>query len=118
MEPAQNIIKVCADCKEAELKMFQDNLENELNEMEQVIAKGNMAWIKTGFDIINEDSQEHMWVIVEEVDREKKVIRGRLDNEPESDVGYEHKDEVEISFDKIENAMWPGRQMKMPQHIH
>lgn len=117
MEPSGNIAYVCADCKAEEIRQFQENIVDEINEIEKRAKREEAVYIKTGFDILDRpDEQEHMWVKVLSVDRSERVVRGHLDNMPVNNVGYQHMDEVEIPFNRIANALWNGRDLRMLNH--
>jgi uncharacterized protein YegJ (DUF2314 family) len=50
---------------------------------------------------------EWMWVIVEAVDRERRIVFGRLDGEPIAIPGLRLGMELAVSFDNIREHMKP-----------
>lgn len=118
-EPANNVVHVCAECKEEELKAFQKDWHTHINEITKRLTNKEYVFVKWGFPIRNSKLKEHMWVRVQSIHVQEHVISGILDNEPESDVGYECGDVVEVPFNEIHDALWHGRTPNiLNHHLH
>jgi uncharacterized protein YegJ (DUF2314 family) len=115
-----NVVQVCTHCKEEELKAFQADLTTHINEITSKLVNKEAVFVKWGFPIRNSEMKEYMWVRVQSIHVQERVISGVLDNEPGNDVGYEYGHIVEVPFNEIQDALWRG---KMPNilnnhHLH